>query len=91
MNHILKIVLFSLSVLLLAGCMSFQEAGIERGQTVFNRVSLRTAKENTIYYANRYYGGILIPAGTECTIDDVTLVPLSLLSTEMNMYSDNGS
>jgi hypothetical protein len=72
MNNIHKIALFSLSVLLLAGCMSFQEAGIERGQTVFNRVSFRSVKGNTIYYANRIYGGILISAGTECTINDFT-------------------
>jgi hypothetical protein len=72
MNNIRKIALFSLSVLLLAGCVSLKEAEIEWGQTVFNRVSLRTAKGNTIYYSNRYYGGILIPAGTECAINDVT-------------------
>jgi len=72
MNNIRKIALVFLSVLLLSGCMSLQEAGIERGQTVFNRVSFRSVKGNTIYYANRIYGGILIPAGTECTIKDET-------------------
>jgi len=72
MNNIRKIALFSFSVLLLFGCVSLKGAGIEKDQTVFNRVSFRSVKGNTIYYANRIYGGILIPAGTECTIKNVT-------------------
>jgi hypothetical protein len=68
MNNIRKIVLFSLSVLLLAGCATFKEAGVERGQIVFNKVGFRTYKENVIFYGNYFYGGNFIPAGTECTI-----------------------
>ena len=71
MNNIRQVALL-LSILLLVSCVSLKEAEIEWGDTVYNRVSLRTAKGNIIYDSNRYYGGILIPAGTECTINDVT-------------------
>jgi hypothetical protein len=72
MNNIRQVALFLLSAFLFWGCATLEEAGIERGQTVFNRVNFRTYKANKISYTNRMYGGILIPAGTECTLKNVS-------------------
>jgi hypothetical protein len=66
------------SLMLLLGCVTFKtalkESGLEisQGQTVYNRVGFRTYGENAIYYSNRYFGGTFIPAGSECTIQDVS-------------------
>jgi hypothetical protein len=68
----------ALCLIVMNGCAlfttEFNEAtiGIERGQTFYNRVNLKTYEENKIWYSNYYQGGILIPAGTQCTIVDVT-------------------
>jgi len=67
-----QVILFSLLLFLPLGCPTFREAGIERGQIVYNRVGFRTYKENVIYYGNHFYGGDFIPAGTECTIKYVS-------------------
>ena len=65
------LILLSLAVL---GCETILESGIDtfEGQTVFNRVGFRTDGENNIYHANLFSGGIFIPAGTECTIKQIT-------------------
>jgi hypothetical protein len=68
----------SLYLIILNGCALFapefneSTIGIEIGQTFYNRVNLKTFEENKIWYSNYYQGGILIPAGTQCTIVDVT-------------------
>jgi len=70
-----KFLLVLLLASVLYGCaVNLKEAGIDRfvGQTLFNRVNFRTFGENRIYYTNRIYGGILIPAGTNCTIKSIT-------------------
>jgi len=67
-----------LCLILLNGCALFtpefneSTIGVERGQIFYNRVNLKTYEENKIWYSNYYQGGILIPAGTQCTIVDVT-------------------
>jgi len=59
---------------LLSGCSWFRDkvntSGMETmmGQKVFNRINFRTLKGNIILSSNHYYGGIFIPAGTECLI-----------------------
>ena len=64
--------------MLLIGCVSFNKAleesrlEVSEGQRVFNRVGFRTYRENVIYYTNRYVGGTLIPAGSECVIQDMS-------------------
>ena len=64
--------------MLVLGCVPFktalQESGLEisQGQTVYNRVGFRTYGENVIYYTNRYFGGTFIPAGSKCTIQDIS-------------------
>ena len=65
------IILLTLAVL---GCETIHESGIDtfEGQTVFNKVGLRTDGKNKIYHANRFSGGIFVPAGTECTIKQIT-------------------
>ena len=64
-------IFLSLAVL---GCETIHESGIDtfEGQTVFNRVGFRTDGEKTIFHANRFSDGIFIPAGTECTIKQIT-------------------
>jgi hypothetical protein len=68
MNNVRKIALFLISVSLLLGCAIPQKAETEKRQTFFNRVSFRTYRGNQITYTNLLYGGIVIPAGTECTV-----------------------
>jgi len=59
---------------LLSGCSWFRDevdtGGMETmmGQKFFNRINFRTLKGNIILSSNHYYGGIFIPAGTECLI-----------------------
>lgn len=67
----ISFILLSSAVL---GCQAIKESGIDtyEGQAVFNRVSFRTDKEKEIYNANRFSGGIFIPAGTECIIKDIS-------------------
>ena len=70
----IKLILFILLCVAVLGCETIHESGIDtlEGQTVFNRVGLRADGENKIYHANRFSGGIFIPAGTECTIKQIT-------------------
>ena len=69
-----KVITVCLSLMLLLGCVTFNEAlkesrlEISQGQTVYNRVGFRTYEANVIYYGNRYFGGTFIPAGSECVI-----------------------
>ena len=69
-----KVITVCLSLMLLLGCVTFNQAlkdsrlEVSQGQTVFNRVGFRTYEANVIYYANRYFGGTFIPAGSECVI-----------------------
>ena len=67
----IALVLVSLAVL---ACETIKGSGIETlvGQSVFNRVALRTHEKNKIYSSNRFQGGFFIPAGTECTIKDIS-------------------
>ena len=64
-------ILLSLAVL---GCNTIHQSNIDtfEGQTVFNRVGLRTYEANIIRNANFFSGGDFIPAGTECTIKQIT-------------------
>lgn len=64
-------ILLSLTVL---GCETVHDSGIDtfEGQTVFNRVSLRTYEANIIHNANPFSGGVFIAAGTECSIKQIT-------------------
>jgi hypothetical protein len=71
MSNIRQIALLLMSVSLLWGCAIPQKADTEKRQTYFNRVSFRTYKGNKITYTNLLYGGIFIPAGTECAIKDI--------------------
>ena len=66
--------LFILLSLTVFGCETVHESGIDtfEGQSVFNRVSLRTYEANIIHNANLFSGGVFIPAGTECTIKQIT-------------------
>jgi hypothetical protein len=63
-----------LVVFLLNCCSWFRDevspSGMETmaGQKVFNRINFRTLEKNIILSSNHYYGGIFIPAGTECLI-----------------------
>ena len=72
-----KFFLGVLVVIILCGCSNFtenlKESGIEsyRGRKIYTRLNLRTYSGNVIWYTNKYYGGILIPAGSECIIRDV--------------------
>jgi len=69
-------------VLILCGCALFktpfkevaEQSGVHTliGDTVFNRVAFRTWEGNAIWFTNLYHTGILIPAGTECTIKDIS-------------------
>ncbi|MBN2516524.1 MAG: hypothetical protein JXC33_10895 [Deltaproteobacteria bacterium] len=74
---------YSLTVLLvvlslLIGCSWFRDevdtSGMETmtGKKVFNRVNFRTLEKSIILSSNHYYGGIFIPAGTECLIKDMS-------------------
>lgn len=66
----------------LCGCALFKtpfrevvdKSGINKliGQKVFNRVPLRTWEENVIRFTNLYHNGVFIPAGTECTVRDIS-------------------
>lgn len=59
---------------LLSCCSWFRDdvnsSGMEimAGQKVFNRINFRTLEKNIILSSNHYYGGIFIPAGTECLL-----------------------
>jgi len=67
----LSFILLSLAVL---GCESIKGSGIKEleEQTVFNRVSFRTNRENKIKNTNPFSGGVLIPPGTVCTIKAIS-------------------
>lgn len=67
----IALILMSLAVL---ACESVKGSGIETlvGQSVFNRVALRTHGKNKIYSSNRFGGGVFITAGTECTIKHIS-------------------
>ena len=69
-----RFIIFILLCLAVLGCETIHESGIDtfEGQTVFNKVGFRTDGENKIYHANRFSGGIFVPAGTECTIKRIT-------------------
>ena len=73
-----KVLTVCFSLMLLLGCVTFNTAlkesrlEVSQGQTVFNKVGLRTYGENVIYYSNRYFGGTFIPAGSECIIQDIS-------------------
>ena len=68
------LVLFILLSLVVLGCETIHESGIDtfEGQAVFNRVGFRIDGENKVFHANRFSGGIFVPAGTECTIKQIT-------------------
>lgn len=69
-------------VLTLCGCALFKtpfrevadQSGINKliGQTVFNRVALRTWEKRVMRFTNLYHNGVFIPAGTECIIRDIS-------------------
>jgi len=42
------------------------------GKTAFNSVGLRPFKGNVISFTNYYQRGTFVPAGTECTIKDIS-------------------
>ena len=67
----IAIILVSLVVL---ACETIKGSGIETlvGQSVFNKIALRTHGKNKIYSSNRFQGGVFIPAGTECTINNIS-------------------
>lgn len=69
-----RLVLFILLFLVVLSCETIHESGIDtfEGQAVFNRVGFRIDGENKVFHANRFSGGIFIPAGTECTIKQIT-------------------
>jgi hypothetical protein len=79
-----RFILFILLSLAVLGCETIHESGIDtfEGQTVFNRVGFRTDGENNIYHANRFSGGIFIPAGTECTIKQITYTTIKFTANE---------
>jgi hypothetical protein len=60
--------------LALLACETIKGSGIETlvGQRVFNKVALRTRGKNKIYSSNKFRGGVFIPAGTECTIKNIS-------------------
>jgi hypothetical protein len=77
-----KFALIVFLALTLCGCALFKtpfkevagQSGVNTliGDTVFNRVAFRTWEGNSIWFTNLYHNGILIPAGTECTIKDIS-------------------
>lgn len=77
-----KFTLLLLIVLVVCGCAIFktpfkevaEQSGIHAliGDTVFNRVAFRTWEGHAIRFTNLYHKGIYIPAGTECTIKDIS-------------------
>ena len=73
-----KVLTVCFALMLLLGCVTFNKAleesrlNVSQGQTVYNRVGLRTYGENIIYYTNRYFGGTYIPAGSECAIQTIS-------------------
>ena len=79
-----RFILFILLSLAVLGCETIHESGIDtfEGQTVFNRVGFRTDGENNIYHANLFSGGIFIPAGTECTIKQITYKVIKFTANE---------
>ena len=68
------LILISLISLAVLACETIKGSGIETlvGQSVFNRVALRTHGKNKISSSNRFQSGFYIPAGTECTIKDIS-------------------
>ena len=74
MRGIRRFILYILLAVAVLGCETMHESGIDifEGQTVFNRVGLRTDGADKINHANRFSGGIFIPAGTGCTIQQIT-------------------
>ena len=69
----LKFVVTSFILLsLMYGCASMKAVSQFKGQTVYNRVGLRPFKKNIISFTSYYHRGILIPAGTECTIKHIS-------------------
>lgn len=80
-------------VLTLYGCTIFRtpfkevadQSGINRliGQTVFNRVAFRTWEGHAIGFTNLYHQGVFIPAGTECTIKDISKKTITFVANEM--------
>ena len=79
-----KFIIFILLCLAVLGCETIHESGLDtfEGQTVFNRVGFRTEGENKIFHANRFSGGIFIPAGTECTIKQITYKVIKVTANE---------
>ena len=69
-------------VLTLCGCALFktpfkevaEQSGVNTliGDTVFNRVAFRTWEGNVFRFTNAYHRGVFLPAGTECTIKDIS-------------------
>ena len=76
----LSFILLSLAVL---GCESIKGSGIKEleEQTVFNRVSFRTNRENKIKNTNPFSGGVLIPPGTVCTIKAISPNEIKFIAT----------
>ena len=60
------------SLSLMGGCISMKVISPLIGQAVFNRVGLRPFKGNVISFTNYYHRGVFIPAGTECTVKDIS-------------------
>ena len=68
--------------LTLCGCALFKtpfkevagQSGVNTliGDTVFNRVAFRTWEGNVFRFTNVYHRGVFVPAGTECTIKDIS-------------------
>jgi hypothetical protein len=73
-----KLILLCCCILLLHACAPFGPALKESpasslvGQRAYNRVSFRVLKKNVIWFTNYYHTGILIPVGTECTINGIS-------------------
>lgn len=79
-----RLILFILLSLVVLGCETIHESGIDtfEGQAVFNRVGFRTEGENKIFHTNRFSGSIFIPAGTECTIKQITYKVIKFTANE---------
>ena len=67
----LSLILLSLALL---GCEGIKGSGIKEleGQTVYNRVSFKTDKENKIKNTNPFSGTVLLTPGTVCTIKAIS-------------------
>ena len=82
-----KIILIAIFLsFMISGCVTsfkttLKQSGINKlvGQTVYNRVNFRSIKKNKIRHTNLYHKGILIPAGSICIIQDISISSITFV------------